>query len=193
MNWDQQLAVPNRTWAQVKQWKNLTGYSPTVVQLAAMLEGSPLICQGVIAEQNFLHNHGVNSCMHSVLVPNQKGYRQPSLFGKKPMVLHKIAYIAANGNPPPGLEISHLCHNPACCKPAHLFAELGLPNNARKGCAVWVMCPHQHPNNQQRIVWVCGHGNPTLNKPYCIKNHPANVFVDNMDGLRNIANGWCCG
>jgi len=192
--WLAQLALPNRTWVNVKGWCNTHNYSPSAVELAAMLEGSPRICSGVIQEQQFHAVGGhANGCKESVLVPTNKGYCQPSLLGKKPMVLHRISYIAQYGSPAANLEISHLCHNSLCCNPDHLFAEPGLLNNARKGCAVWVTCPHQHPDQLQHIVWVCSHGNPQQNRPYCIKNHPSFVYMDDMNGLKTVANGYCCG
>ena len=191
--WVAQLATPNRTWVNVQGWCRTHNYRPSTEELTAMLEGSPRICSGVIQEQRFHQAVHVNSCKLSVLAPTNKGYCQPSLLGKKPMVLHKIAYMAVHGPPVAGLEISHLCHNSTCCKIEHLFAEPGLLNNARKGCAVWVYCPHQHPNNRQCIVWVCGHGSAAGNLPYCIRNHPAGVYVDDMVGLKTVAHGWCCG
>jgi len=35
---------------------------------------------------------------------------------------HKLAYELLVGNVPDGLELDHLCHNRACCNPAHLEA-----------------------------------------------------------------------
>jgi len=189
--WLTQLGLPNRRWAHVKTWCRTHSFTPSLAQLAAMLEGGQVICRDILAEQQTIQDN--NLCDLSILVPNNKGYCQPSIFGKKPMVLHRIAYLSVNARPAAGLDISHLCHHSTCCKPDHLVAEASILNQNRKGCAVWVFCPHQHPNNRQCIVWVCNHGNPATNTPWCIRNHPTGAYVDDMAGLKSVANGWCCG
>src|SRR6202044_2277230 len=89
--WLTQLVLPNRRWIQVKTWCRTNGFTPSVAQLTAMLEGGQVICRDILAEQQTIQDN--NLCDLSILVPNNKGYCQPSIFGKKPMVLHKIAYL----------------------------------------------------------------------------------------------------
>lgn len=48
------------------------------------------------------------------------------------MYAHRAAWGMHNGQVPPrGVEIDHLCHNPACCNPRHLEAVDRLLNNRR--------------------------------------------------------------
>lgn len=44
---------------------------------------------------------------------------------------HRVAYECAVGPIPDGLEIDHLCRNPACCNPDHLDAVTPATNNRR--------------------------------------------------------------
>lgn len=37
------------------------------------------------------------------------------------LAAHRFAWIATNGDIPPGLVIRHTCDNKACCNPAHLL------------------------------------------------------------------------
>jgi hypothetical protein len=183
----------NHTWAEVKVWvRGKFPWQPPSGIQSQMLPTCPHICQGIINE---LDTHMEwNFCVLSDLVPNTHRYAQPTLFGVKPMVVHKIAYIAANGRPPgDGLEVSHLCNNSLCIKPTHLFAESSLLNNRRKGCPVFVDCPHSHPDDKPMIIWICTHGG-TWGTRYCIKNHEfARELIDDMEKLKDPANGWCCG
>lgn len=57
------------------------------------------------------------------------------------------------------LQCSHLCHNPACSDPRHVVIETAKENNGRKGCLVFVACPH----HEKHFVPVCEH------RPPCIK------------------------
>jgi hypothetical protein len=56
-------------------------------------------------------------------------------------------------------QVSHLCHNPLCTIPAHVVVESVAANN-RKGCKVWVDCPHE---GCELKVRVCDH------EPMCIR------------------------
>jgi hypothetical protein len=96
-------------------------------------------------------------------VPSKKGgYVQLSAFGvNKFCVLGEMLGWAKGINNIGGtLEISHLCHNPLCTIPSHVVAETRRDNNARKGCKVWVDCPH---DDCQLKVKVCDH------QPMCIR------------------------
>lgn len=46
------------------------------------------------------------------------------------MLSHKLAYILTKGDIPDGLQVQHLCNNPACCNPQHL--ELGTNSKNMK-------------------------------------------------------------
>jgi hypothetical protein len=67
-------------------------------------------------------------------------------------LLHKIAYLAANGHESVG-HTSHLCDRPRCFNPDHLADETATVNNARKGCAGPIICSkHGHI-----VVDLCPH------------------------------------
>lgn len=83
---------------------------------------------------------------------NNKGYGRLDVYrqGKKTCTsAHRVAYEQHKGPIPPGLEIDHLCGNPACVNPEHLEAVTHRENvrrgkgwagkNARK-----TRCPQGH-------------------------------------------------
>ena len=51
---------------------------------------------------------------------NNSGYGQFSLKGR-PQLAHRISWMFANGDIPPGLCVLHRCDTPACVRPDHLF------------------------------------------------------------------------
>lgn len=53
------------------------------------------------------------------------GWRTPDGYGKfkmngKHVPAHRYAWESKNGPIPAGMEIDHICHNPACCNVSHL-------------------------------------------------------------------------
>lgn len=69
---------------------------------------------------------------------------------------HQRAYIVAYGPVPDGLEIDHLCMNPACCEPTHLEA-VTHQENMRRAAAAGLLgtgqgrkthCPQNHPYDE---------------------------------------------
>lgn len=60
-----------------------------------------------------------------------KGYGRFSYPGGKYCAAHKYAYELLVGPVPDGLELDHLCRNPACCRPDHLEAVPHAENMAR--------------------------------------------------------------
>uniref|UniRef100_A0A183BPM1 Zf-His_Me_endon domain-containing protein n=1 Tax=Globodera pallida TaxID=36090 RepID=A0A183BPM1_GLOPA len=62
--------------------------------------------------------------------------------------------------PDEGDDASHLCHRSTCSRVGHVIWESPQLNQDRKGCAVWVECPHADCDLR---VWACVH------EPKCIK------------------------
>ncbi len=86
-----------------------------------------------------------------------KGYGQLRVHGKK-RYTHRVAYELLVGVVPEGLELDHLCRNPACCNPAHLE-------------------PVTHAENVRRGIV----GDRQRAKTHCVQGHPfdrANAYVD---------------
>jgi len=103
-----------------------------------------------------------SSCWISMKVSNQKGYVQLCLDGMY-FCVHVVAFWEKEGKgPAEGFHVSHLCHNPACFNPDHLISESSKDNNSRKGCLVWIPCPHC----KNSVIGICPH------QPSCIKDIP---------------------
>ena len=79
---------------------------------------------------------------------------------KKKYYTHRLAYQAAKGAIPEGLELDHLCRRRSCCNPAHLEAVtksenvkrgLGGAHNKQK-----THCPQGHEYTPENIRWYQG-------------------------------------
>jgi len=88
----------------------------------------------------------------------------------KVILHHQLVAIASTGGrvPYPGNDASHLCHHSTCSRVGHVIWESSERNQSRKGCVVWVSCPH---DDCELKIWVCPH------EPKCIKTIP-NVAED---------------
>jgi hypothetical protein len=62
-----------------------------------------------------------------------------------------------------GDQYSHRCNNPRCTVASHICVESAVLNNGRKGCRVWVDCPHEGCGKKIRV---CAH------EPSCIRYCP---------------------
>jgi Zinc-binding loop region of homing endonuclease len=104
-------------------------------------------------------------CYDCVLAPTKSnGYIQLSWNGaNKFCTLGEMLGWAAGLRAKPLEQISHLCCNPKCTIPSHVIFESAAANNRRKGCKVWVDCPHK--GCSEKII-VCDHS------PSCIKYVP---------------------
>lgn len=87
------------------------------------------------------------------------GYVQVSWAGANKFACLQTVVVWANGmSIGPGEDASHLCHEKKCLNRAHVVPEPSASNQARKGCRVWVNCPHC-----PKKIFVCTH------TPHCIK------------------------
>src|ERR1700681_4019776 len=74
---------------------------------------------------------------------------------------HATAIAATRTMRPDEHDGSHLCHHTTCKVIGHVVWEPSEDNQRRKGCAVWVDCPHCNLK-----VWACVH------EPKCIRFIP---------------------
>lgn len=66
----------------------------------------------------------------------KSGYSKITLPGHKHMSGHRASYIAFKGEIPEGMQIDHICYNPACVNPDHLQVvtpEQNAAGNRRLG------------------------------------------------------------
>lgn len=73
------------------------------------------------------------TCWNWTASSQNGGYGKFSSDPKRSMVLaHRYSYELANGPIAEGLQIDHMCHNPACVRPAHLRATTNKQNNENR-------------------------------------------------------------
>jgi hypothetical protein len=72
---------------------------------------------------------------------------------------HVLAYRLAFGHPPPDKPcILHVCDNPSCCNPAHLWAGTAADNNVdmarkgRHGGSKKTHCAQGHPYDEANTI-----------------------------------------
>ena len=70
---------------------------------------------------------GPDSCWEWKKGRNSKGYGEFLTDGKS-MLAHRYAYTLVNGPIPKGMMVCHVCDNPPCCNPTHLFSGTGADN-----------------------------------------------------------------
>ena len=88
-----------------------------------------------------------------------KGY---GAFGKRSLRVHRVAYAAAFGAIPKGLEIDHLCRNRRCGNPAHLEAVTHAVNVGRGARATATHCKHGHEYTPENTL----HQTDYLGRPF---------------------------
>lgn len=104
-------------------------------------------------------------CVLSTMAPTKKdGYIQVSAMGaNKFATLEELCLWCRGQTRGPKDDCSHLCGRPSCVLPGHIVSELADVNQIRKGCIVWVYCPHAECREARKVILVCPH------QPHCIK------------------------
>lgn len=72
-------------------------------------------------------------CWLWIASTNQKGYGMIKVNGSMRSA-HRIAWTIYRGNIPVGLQVCHVCDNPSCVMPEHLF--LGTPSDNTTDCVL---------------------------------------------------------
>lgn len=139
--------------------------------------------------QNILDRLGRQGTVHGwcTLTGNKPtkagGYIQVSAGGANHfMMLQHVVLCAAgqsyafgqDGTLPVGMHASHLCGNTQCTTVGHVHIESVRANNQRKGCHVWIPCPHVMEGCSSPVILVCPH------TPVCIKYVEGFVSMDEL-------------
>lgn len=134
----------------------------TIIQeMRSRVSADPVLARQILEGLDY---EEVGWCRLSTLKPTKKnGYIQLSWGGaNKFACLQEVVLWAGGGRLLPGEQCSHLCGRPACLGLDHIIAESELENQRRKGCHVWVDCPHCDLK-----IPCCGHGQKKCIK-YCV-------------------------
>lgn len=102
------------------------------------------------------HTAVVGECIEWVGRRSEKGYGRIRFHGRD-IAAHRIAYEAAIGPIPAGLQIDHLCRNPRCVNPLHLEPVTAKENVRRSESlaaknAVKSHCKHGHAFTPENII-----------------------------------------
>jgi hypothetical protein len=100
-----------------------------------------------------INKNGLNGCWLWTGT-NDGGAGYGRINGKK---THNVVYEREVGPIPQGLELDHLCRNPACCNPKHLEPVTRKVNVERQPRVILARaaktCRHGHPWNEANTYW----------------------------------------
>jgi hypothetical protein len=80
---------------------------------------------------SLIHVRGPEDCWEWTGAVNRDGYGRYNMDGRGHMA-HRLAWVAAGNELPPGMVLMHSCDNPPCCNPAHLSVGTSAENTADK-------------------------------------------------------------
>lgn len=117
----------------------------------------PELCKKILGGLDAIEDGWCELC---TLTPSKEGgYVQLSYGGaNKFAMLQEVVLWAGGVTKGYGDQCSHRCCRPLCKVVGHICREDPQKNNERKGCVVWVQCPHC-----ELAILVCPH------EPKCIK------------------------
>lgn len=103
---------------------------------------------------------GENSCWPWLGGSNTLGYGKFKLYGRMVMA-NRLAYALGHSIDPGALYVCHVCDNPPCCNPKHLW--LGTNQDNQKDCAA---------KGRKNIKPLIGENNPRAK----LKDHDVNII-----------------
>lgn len=111
---------------------------------------APHIAERINAKVRTQPNFG---CWIWLGAKNNKGYAQIRI-QRKCYLVHRVLFESIVGPIPAGLELDHLCRQPACVNPIHMEAVTHAVNIRRGRRAPWKeACPGGHAYTSANTYW----------------------------------------
>lgn len=109
-----------RTWNGIKLKASRLGIKKDFSVLLEERFYSKINKNGIVLLEN-------SPCWEWIADKDNRGYGH-FWKGGETVYAHRVAYELAHGDIPDGLLICHICNNPSCCNPDHLYLGTGSDN-----------------------------------------------------------------